>query len=167
MLPVLSLDSPEVVYQSVRVGLFVCQPGSPMFPVLYTVSVWLRNKPAFMLESRGEQSRAPVLLIQPYPIASTYSIRPRVQSQAQPTATYYVPLSPRTTSLYLCFSLTNRFVIYVSFLKPLMPQAAVAVMDLTPCIRRDHKTPLLAHARARSNVQMHRCLAVDRCEIFC
>lgn len=60
-----------------------------------------------------------LLLSQPYPIGPAYSIGPCAQSQAQPTATYSLPSLARTPSLYLCFSLTNCFVIYVAFLKPL------------------------------------------------
>lgn len=74
---------------SFKSSLCVCPPGS-LCPQSY-ISVWLRNKPAFMLE---RERRVLVLLSQPYPIEPTYSIRPRALSQAQPRATYYLsPLS--------------------------------------------------------------------------
>lgn len=76
---------------------------------------------------RGEEKV--LVLSQPYPIVPTYSIRPHVQSPAQPTATYYLPSLPHTFSVYLCFLLTNCFAIHVPFLKPLMPQAVLAMMD--------------------------------------
>lgn len=52
---------------------------------------------------RGER-RVLVLLSQPYPIAPTYSIRPHVQSQAQPTASHYLPSLLHTFSVSLPFA---------------------------------------------------------------
>lgn len=126
-------DSSEIVLKSFKSSLYVCLSAS-LCPQSY-LSVWLHNKPAFMLERR-----APVRLSRPYPIVPTYSIRPRVEAQAQPTATYYLPSLSRTPRLYLCFSLTNCFVIYVAFLKPLIPQAAAARMDLSLCINPENSS---------------------------
>lgn len=71
-----------------------------------------------------------LLVSQPNPIVQTYSIRPRVQSQAQPIATYYLPSLVHTFSVSLLFAhQLFFFAIYVSFLKPLMPRAEVAMMD--------------------------------------
>ena len=139
--------------------MHVCQSGSPC-PDSY-ISVWLHNKPCF---HAGEERRACWFLSQPYPIVPTYSIRPHVQSPAQPTATYYLPFSPATPSLYIsAFSLTNCFAIHVSFFKPLMPQAAVAVIDLSLslslflCTSQNHKLQSCVHTRVRvqhANSQM-------------
>lgn len=138
----------QVVLKSFKSSLYVCPSGSPC-PCSY-ISVWLRNKPAFMLERRGESAGS----TQP-----TVSNRADIQYQSTCTVSgtthsYLLssPSLPHTFSVSLLFAHQTASAIYVSFLKPLMPQAAVAVMDLSLCISR--KTQADTRAAQHANTQM-------------
>lgn len=126
-------------------------------PLLYTVSVWLHNKPAFMLERRGEgeKRRAERWFYSSNHIQSCrHTVSGHVYSlRHNPQLPIIFPLS-RTPSLYLCFSLTNCFVIYVSFLKPLTPQAVVAMMDLSLCISQNYNPPVM-HTHVQHHANTH------------
>lgn len=110
----------ETVVKFVRASM--CVPLSDC-PWSY-LSVWLHNNAAFTLLRRF------------------YSAN-HIQS-AQHTVSVHVHGLARTPSLYLCFSLTNCFVIYVAFLKPLSsgwaghdgPLSLHKIIELGSCTRK-------------------------------
>lgn len=101
LLPTLPMDSSEVVSMSVKAFQCVCPSGS-LCPQSY-ISVWLHNKPAFMLERRGGKRRgALVLLTQP-----TISNRADIQYQATCTGS-------GATHSYLLSSLSAAHLLSIS-----------------------------------------------------
>lgn len=153
------MDSYEVVLKSLKSYLCVCPSGSPC-PLSY-ISVWLHNKPAFMLGRREESAGS----TQP-----TISNRADIQYQATCTdsgATHSHLLSSLSPAHLLCIS-AFRSPTALRFMSPSLSLLCLRLRWPSLYVYpKSIKLQSCTHTHMRSNMQIHRCLASHRCEIFC